>query len=529
MILGEISREDFVRHVRNLAGLGLVLYIWGMLTGYVTNWVCVMIAVGTLTLQFEDYFRGRTRGASYFWFYLSLTGFSNFFPFQFPADQEAWKIYTNDLIAWEYGGMGTPFFSGAGLLISLPVVLYTTYIAIRLFRTPPDLSARMKKTVATKRWRIFSQSLFFGVYLVILADGMTARPMENPELLFWAAAMMLGSLLLPFFIGRWFCGWMCPVGTFQDGLWRFFNFEGIKISEKYQSQINRIYVPGTMLLFILVIYTFERVFQLASSAEMIRSPDWQELWKPMIWTKVLTNGMFLGSIIFAYRVYCRYFCWYIGYRVALGQPALYRVPFKTDRCRICEDCPPERNCVMGYQFQSQPEQEEELSIRSLEEVPGTCNLCYECRDSCPHGVFKKNINRINVLPDRCVGCRLCELACSGGRLNVFDPSRSNILIEMEGNPERPVPIIKDTCDACEGDPRCIKVCPARVIIWDKEGARKGIKVNRPGKIKRLFQKINPFSKSGPVCDTPCGAYPDGCRTCDVLNTEAVQDEKGDAA
>jgi polyferredoxin len=197
-----------------------------------------------------------------------------------------------------------------------------TYIAIRLFNTPPDQAARRKKTVATKRWRIFSQSLFFVVYLVILADGMTARHMGNPELLFWAAAMMLGSLLLPFFIGRWFCGWMCPIGTFQDGLWKFFNFKGIKISEKYQAQINRIYVPGTMVLFIIVVYTFERVFQLASSAEMIRSPDWQELWKPMVWTKILTNGMFLGSIYFANRVYCRNFCLYNGYRDTLGQPAL---------------------------------------------------------------------------------------------------------------------------------------------------------------------------------------------------------------
>ncbi|MCX5904499.1 MAG: 4Fe-4S binding protein [Proteobacteria bacterium] len=60
---------------------------------------------------------------------------------------------------------------------------------------------------------------------------MTARPIENPELLFWALAMLLGSLLLPFFIGRWFCGWFCPVGALQDGILKHFkNYTGIKIT-----------------------------------------------------------------------------------------------------------------------------------------------------------------------------------------------------------------------------------------------------------------------------------------------------------
>ena len=328
-----------------MAGLGLILYVWGLLTGFVTNWVCVIIAIGAFTLFFKHYFLGHTRGTSYFWFFLFVQGLSNFFPFQFPLDQEAWKLQTNDIIAWLAGGQGTPLLPMADWIISLPVVLYTGYIALRLLRTPPDATAREKKTVATKRWRIFSQSFFLGIYLIIFAAGMTARPIENPELLFWALAMFVGSLLLPFFVGRWFCGWMCPIGAFQDGIWKHFNFKGIKITDRFRSQIDRIYVPATMVVLIIVIYTFERVFQLASSAEMIRSPDWKTLWKPMVWTKVLTNGMFVGSILFAYRVYCRYFCWYIGYRVTLGQPALYRVPFKSERCRHCEVCIPEEHCT----------------------------------------------------------------------------------------------------------------------------------------------------------------------------------------
>lgn len=509
------TRDDFIRHVRNLAGIGLILYVAGIVTGYVPNWLCVMVAVAAFTLQFADYFYGRTKGAGYFWIFLAIQGISNFFPFQFPPDQERWKVDTNKLIAWLCGGKGSELFHGIGIMLALPVVLYTAYIALRLLKTPPDATSRARVTVKSKRWRIWCQSIMFGWYLILFATGMTARPVENPELFFWFLAMLLGSLVLPFFIGRWFCGWMCPVGTLQDGIMRFYNFKGIQLSERFKSQINRVYVPATMTAMIIAVYTFERVFQLASSAEMMRDPDWTRLWKPMVWTKVLTNGMFLGSLLFAYRVYCRYFCWYIGYRVTLGQPALYRVPFMTDRCRVCPECEPEKRCVMGFQFQSIPQGEEELSIRSIGEVPVNCNLCYECRDACPHGVFKKKIERINVIPDRCIGCRLCELACSGGRLGVFDPTRSNIVIEGEGTPELPIPKIKDTCDACGGDPRCIKVCPARVIIWDKDGARRGIGIPRPGMLKRIAVILNPFRKAEPACPTPCGAYPTGCPTCEI--------------
>ena len=100
---------------------------------------------------------------------------------------------------------------------------------------------------------------------------------------------------------------------------------------------------------------------------------------------------------------------------------------------------------------------------------------------------------------------------------------------MEGTPELPVPRIKDTCDACNGDPRCIKVCPARVIIWDKAGARKHIKVPRPGKVMKLMRKLNPFSRQPAPCPTPCGAYPAGCPTCDLNQLKNDKEVQGEVA
>ena len=102
MTFNAFTREDFVRHVRNMAALGLILYIWGILTVFTTNWVCVMVGVCVLTLFFTDYFRGHTLGASYFWIFLTIQGLSNFFPFQFPVDQEAWKLQSRD--AWTLHG-----------------------------------------------------------------------------------------------------------------------------------------------------------------------------------------------------------------------------------------------------------------------------------------------------------------------------------------------------------------------------------------------------------------------------------------
>ena len=60
------SKDEFMRHVRNMEGLGLILFVWGICTGYVPNWICVMVAIGGLTLQFAEFYWGRTKGAGYF-------------------------------------------------------------------------------------------------------------------------------------------------------------------------------------------------------------------------------------------------------------------------------------------------------------------------------------------------------------------------------------------------------------------------------------------------------------------------------
>jgi carbon-monoxide dehydrogenase iron sulfur subunit len=75
---------------------------------------------------------------------------------------------------------------------------------------------------------------------------------------------------------------------------------------------------------------------------------------------------------------------------------------------------------------------------------------------------RNNVKIITVNPDRCTGCRLCELACSLKNTGEFNPARSRIrVIGFEELFCLPV-----TCFQCER-PYCAEVCPAGAIIRDE--------------------------------------------------------------
>lgn len=68
---------------------------------------------------------------------------------------------------------------------------------------------------------------------------------------------------------------------------------------------------------------------------------------------------------------------------------------------------------------------------------------------------------IAINPEKCVGCRICELACSLKNTGEFNPARSRV--QVVGFEEAfSVPV---TCFQCER-PYCLEVCPAHAIRKD---------------------------------------------------------------
>ena len=82
-------------------------------------------------------------------------------------------------------------------------------------------------------------------------------------------------------------------------------------------------------------------------------------------------------------------------------------------------------------------------------ISAGCRFCAEpaCIEKCPKDALTQEENGIIIVDEElCISCGLCVKACK------FKAIRLHVDTEM--------PI---TCDLCNGDPACIKVCPETAI------------------------------------------------------------------
>lgn len=85
-------------------------------------------------------------------------------------------------------------------------------------------------------------------------------------------------------------------------------------------------------------------------------------------------------------------------------------------------------------------------------APYTCTQCAEawCLHVCPVEAIIDNpaTGAKEVVAGRCVGCKVCTIACPFGTVNYNQDSR-----------------IVQKCDLCGGDPECVKSCPTGAILF----------------------------------------------------------------
>ncbi|MGV8980092.1 4Fe-4S dicluster domain-containing protein [Clostridium sp.] len=70
-----------------------------------------------------------------------------------------------------------------------------------------------------------------------------------------------------------------------------------------------------------------------------------------------------------------------------------------------------------------------------------------------------------ISPEKCTGCRTCEMACSFAKTNAFNPQNAAVSVFQYDDAMISVPVM---CLQCE-DPSCMKVCVVGAITKNENG------------------------------------------------------------
>ena len=151
-----------------------------------------------------------------------------------------------------------------------------------------------------------------------------------------------------------------------------------------------------------------------------------------------------------------------------------------DKCSGCLQC--EKVCSLKHEGECIPSRSRVKVIRSammgpsgfFVSIPAVCQQCETpmCKEVCPVEAIYQDLQTGAYLvnEDKCVGCRLCTIACPLGVIEV--------------HPDKNVAY---KCDFCGDDPECAKICLDGAITYvprDKAGYNR-----RRESIKKLSSRL----------------------------------------
>lgn len=138
-------------------------------------------------------------------------------------------------------------------------------------------------------------------------------------------------------------------------------------------------------------------------------------------------------------------------------------PKKCVGCRVCEGI-----CSLINEGEANPEKSRIKVIRSIDDcllysIPVFCQQCEDpqCEAVCPAHAIHNDNNGVKIVDgEKCIGCRLCEMACPVGAISV--------------NSSKHVAIKCDQC-ASNDEPQCVKHCyPKALQLLPAESAGRTI-------------------------------------------------------
>lgn len=97
-------------------------------------------------------------------------------------------------------------------------------------------------------------------------------------------------------------------------------------------------------------------------------------------------------------------------------------------------------------------------------VPVMCRQCDNapCANACPTDAIIRKNNSIQVIQERCIGCKTCVIACPFGAMSVVTQNLG--FDQVRGSEQYQTQALK--CDLCVENPNgpaCVSVCPTKTL------------------------------------------------------------------
>jgi len=211
-----------------------------------------------------------------------------------------------------------------------------------------------------------------------------------PEIHPAALVLLVTFLVISILLRKAFCGWLCPVGTVSEALWKF----GQKLLRRTWIFPRWIDLPLRGLKYLLLAFFVYAVAGmsavsiqafLTSPYGLVADVKMLQFFKHLGESSAITLGALLVLSIFFQNFWCRYLCPY-GALMGIGallSPA--KIQRNMERCVDCGKCA--RACPALLKV------DKLVSIRSAE-----CTGCLECVAICPaEGALQMSFWRTNRL------------------------------------------------------------------------------------------------------------------------------------
>lgn len=229
---------------------------------------------------------------------------------------------------------------------------------------------------------ILAFSEFKKIYQMII-DGNFHFIQNFPSLIEFITVIVLTMLL-----GRFFCGWFCAFGTYNDWI-HLISKNVFKINFQVNDKVDSIlkYVKYVILLMLLIV-----VCTMGSNIFNNTSP-WDAFAQITDFSYVLselTIGFVLLLLItigafFVERFFCRYLCPLGAVFTIFSKISVFKIKKPNDKCGKCRICT--NNCSMG------------LPLYKVNDVRGgECINCLKCVDVCPRKNTQANVIGEDINP-----------------------------------------------------------------------------------------------------------------------------------